>query len=436
MIIIFPTPSVGGIEAGASKLDITPQAGLSMYGYGARKGVSTGVLDQLYVRVLVLRSDERSIAIIHYDLGQTFAENVLSELRQKITDQMGINETIFIATHSHSAAVIQEESELQKIICNKTITAVEKAYDSLKPALIGTGWGEVDLNYNRRRVFPDGSVRMMFQNRDKIPAGPVDKTVGIIKIDDLNGNTIAVLVNYACHPVVYAPDNYKYSADFPGVMSREVQKSLKGEPICFFIQGACGDMNPYYAMWPIDDGAQSKVEEMGKELAHEVIRVAKDIESKQYADKLSLLSEIKHFPIVARWDMEKLISLVKDEKYKKYIQNTMNRGKGLNVPLTVILITPEIGWIGFPGEFFVEFQKEIRSKSPVNFLFVSGYTNGMYAYFPTINAAAEGGYGANDGATFVAVGTGERLVIEAIVSLYELLGRLKPFPAGYERLIK
>ena len=116
----------------------------------------------------------------------------------------------------------------------------------------------------------------MFQNRDKAPAGPVDKTVGIIKIDDLNGNTIAVLVNYACHPVVYAPDNLRYSADFPGVMSREVQNVLKGEPICFFIQGACGDMNPYYAMWPIDDGAQSKVEEMGKELAHEVIRVAKD----------------------------------------------------------------------------------------------------------------------------------------------------------------
>ena len=85
IIIIFPTHLVGGIEAGASKLDITPQVGLSMYGYGARKGVSTGVLDPLYVRVLVLRSDERSIAIIHYDLGQTFAENVLSELKQKIT---------------------------------------------------------------------------------------------------------------------------------------------------------------------------------------------------------------------------------------------------------------------------------------------------------------------------------------------------------------
>jgi hypothetical protein len=69
----------------------------------------------------------------------------------------------------------------------------------------------------------------------------------------------------------------------------------------------------------------------------------------------------------------------------------------------------------------------------VDFLFIAGYTNGGFGYFPTIDAAVKGGYGANDEATYTRPGTGEYLAVEAAVGLYELLGKLRPIPAKPEK---
>jgi hypothetical protein len=61
------------------------------------------------------------------------------------------------------------------------------------------------------------------------------------------GNTIAILVNYAAYPVVLDSINStQYSADFPGAMSTHVEKTLPASPVCLFIQGGCGDINPVF----------------------------------------------------------------------------------------------------------------------------------------------------------------------------------------------
>ena len=48
-------------------------------------------------------------------------------------------------------------------------------------------------------------------------------------------------------------------------------------------------------------------------------------------------------------------------------------------------------------------------------------------YIPTIEAAMQGGYGANY-ATHVEVGAGERMVDRAVVWFYEQLGKLRDVP--------
>lgn len=59
--------------------------------------------------------------------------------------------------------------------------------------------------------------------------------------------------------------------------------------------------------------------------------------------------------------------------------------------------------------------------------FFLGYCNDNFSYFPTIKAAAEGGYGASN-ATDAEVGAGERLVDNVIIQLYTQLGHLPPLP--------
>ena len=60
--------------------------------------------------------------------------------------------------------------------------------------------------------------------------------------------------------------------------------------------------------------------------------------------------------------------------------------------------------------------------------FFAGYANGYLDYFPTIRAAAEGGYGGADSDTYIAVGAGERMLNQALIRVYDLLGRLADKP--------
>ncbi len=81
-----------------------------------------------------------------------------------------------------------------------------------------------------------------------------------------------------------------------------------------------------------------------------------------------------------------------------------------------------------PGEPFVDFQIDWRKRCPVPGNLLLGYTNGYNGYFPTIRAAARGGYGASSVTTWVEVGAGEQMVDRALVRVYEMLGKLRPAP--------
>jgi hypothetical protein len=85
-----------------------------------------------------------------------------------------------------------------------------------------------------------------------------------------------------------------------------------------------------------------------------------------------------------------------------------------------------------PGEAFMEFQINWRDRCPVRDAFFLGYANGYCGYFPTIQAAAEGGYGGADATAWVEVGAGERMVDHALVRIYQMLGRLTNTPQDAE----
>jgi len=74
------------------------------------------------------------------------------------------------------------------------------------------------------------------------PGGPVDDTVQVARITSDSGQTLATLVNYACHPTTLAWENTLISPDYIGAL-REVVETATAAP-CVFIQGASGDIGP------------------------------------------------------------------------------------------------------------------------------------------------------------------------------------------------
>jgi hypothetical protein len=89
------------------------------------------------------------------------------------------------------------------------------------------------------------------------------------------------------------------------------------------------------------------------------------------------------------------------------------------------LLDGETGFVAVSGEFFSSHAVRLKERARLKTLFFFGYSNGYHQYFPTIEAAAEGGYGADPAVAPAAVGAGEELMNRALVWLYQLRGRLR-----------
>ncbi|HEX2522546.1 MAG TPA: hypothetical protein VHP35_10510, partial [Terriglobia bacterium] len=72
LIVRCPYIQAEDLKAGAARVEITPPIGHQLWGLASRVGPSTGVLDPLYARVLVLKSANTSLAVVALDLGRTF----------------------------------------------------------------------------------------------------------------------------------------------------------------------------------------------------------------------------------------------------------------------------------------------------------------------------------------------------------------------------
>ena len=58
-------------------------------------------------------------------------------------------------------------------------------------------------------------------------------------------------------------------------MTRAVEGALGPDTTSFFLQGAPGDINPYYAVTPLEEDAAGRRDWTGKTLGEEAVRVAK-----------------------------------------------------------------------------------------------------------------------------------------------------------------
>ncbi len=415
-ILLGFTPGVfcDGIKAGFAKTEITPPIGGNTTGYSSAKPTD-GVHDPLFAKVLILQSSGTVMAIVSWDsciFNSPWLHDQMADL--------GIDHLLLLNTHTHAGANLNQmdfpstENPWRKTVEQRTLEAIKEAQSNMFSAFFSAENGAIQLGYNRLVRQPEGHSLTQFENPDRIPVGPVDPTVGVIRITDDAGKNKVVLVCYACHPVVLGPKNRKISADYPGVMCREVEKELGDGVQCIFIQGGAGDINPLILARTGDAELDFPlVERMGTLLSEEVIKTFKrmeDVEGK--SECFSYKS--KTLETTNRWEPE----------------------SKMPISVTSVLINQEIGIVTMPGEPFHKFQVDLRNKSTLPHTYFFGYCcdspHDWARYIPDLESAARSGYGASD-TTIVEVGTGERLINQGLVMLYEMRGKLIDKP---QRVVK
>lgn len=397
------------ISAGIAVVDLTPPLGGERLGYGSPLP-SDGVNHPITARVLVLESGGTSVAIVTWDLCVANSPWLHAQMAD-----LGIDQLLLLNTHTHSGPNLDQadfpskDNPLRATAERQVLAAIKEAKLNQFPAFFAAGEGSIQLGYNRLVRQPAGHAITHFENPERIPYGPVDPTVGVLRVTDAAGAVRAVLVNYACHAVVLGPPNRKLSADFPGAMRNEVEARLGAGVVCFFLQGAAGDINPLMLARSGDSAKDLPVvDAMGKALAREVLAVVERLKATPGKAE-QLLTASQTLTVGHRWEPEKMVQ----------------------TGVTTLLLNADIGFITMSGEPFHQFQVDWRRKSGLPHAFFLGYcstsADPWTGYMPDIESAAYGGYGASD-STYVAVGTGERLLNEGLVQLYTLQGRLKAKP--------
>jgi neutral ceramidase len=411
-------------RAGVAKADLDPPTGIPMAGYNLR--YSKGTLDPVEARVLAISDGSRTVALVTLDLCYVFDPPVLEEVRSGVRGS--VDEVVFHASHTHSGPTYAAAPEAVKHAIPRVVGAIQAAARSMTAARIGNAWGQAYIGFNRRYLAPDGAIEMFWRNETKVSTTfPVDPTVGVIRVDRADGSPLAILAHYACHPVVLGPENLDYSADYPGEMRRYIEKQLGG--MAFFLQGAPGDINPYYDKTPLIEDAAGMMRQTGQKVGAEVVRVARTIHTAAPANA-RIQSKTVTLDVRNRWDAAQLKVAVDEKFHMEPLRATRLLADHMKLPVTTLLLrlggTPDqdLAFVGMPGEPFVEFQMALRARSPLPNSFLIGYTNGYFAYFPTIAAAVRGGYGADSTVNPTEVGTGERMLDTGLISIYELLGKL------------
>jgi neutral ceramidase len=417
-------PSTSGARAadtadfrvGAADTDITPRSGVPMWGYGARHdALSVGTLDPLMAKAIVIAAGEDKVALVGIDIGRGPTEEMMKIIRQELAEKAGIRHVMITGSHTHHGPVIELIDEpglgkgkfddavaYSKELPHRLIAAILEADKDLKPARVGVATESVTLNRNRHT---------------KREPKATDPMLAVLRFDDQAGKPIAVLVNFAAHPVMTEEKVLKFSADYPGFLKNKVEAELSTK--CVFMQGASGDMSPNPNPGPWEPKS------FGEKVADHVIALARSAKSETPAHP-SVKGMVDTFHFKTRVDLRdpRVAGVFERSYFPEITRNYVKLyGDALTTELNTVLLNGEIALVGGSGEFFCNHANRLKARSYVKHTLFFGYCNGHGMYFPTIEAASEGGYGADPGTSLAELGAGERMMDKALLNIYLLSGK-------------
>jgi hypothetical protein len=181
---------------------------------------ATGVHDPLWARALVLEQGETKLAIVALDVvGLLYPEVV--RIREGVAD-LGLTQIIVASTHTHGGvdtlglwgpnfSTDGKDPRTMEHLRSQTEEAIRRAWATRRPARLTWGKGH---------PLPRFGV-LINDLRDPIV---IDDELRVMRADDLNGKTIATLVNWSPHPETVGAGSSLITSDFPHYLRKGVEE--------------------------------------------------------------------------------------------------------------------------------------------------------------------------------------------------------------------
>ncbi|MFP6601665.1 MAG: hypothetical protein VB862_04000, partial [Pirellulaceae bacterium] len=224
------------LEAGVAKIDIShPESG--------------PLESPLFARALVIKGDAATWVLVTLDLvsfGEigSIPNDFISNVRARAKKELGLepSQVMFNASHCHGLPCADVEA--------RTFQVIKQAAAKLVPVRVGTGVGHEDRVMENRRMFLKNGKEIDVRQAYSLPpdeqvagVGPVDPEIGLLRLDREDGRPLAVVYNFACHPIQGVPSGNQ-TADMTGFASQVIEDNLEHGAVALFVQGCGGDINP------------------------------------------------------------------------------------------------------------------------------------------------------------------------------------------------
>ena len=289
--------------------------------------------DPLYAKALVLKSGETTTVLATVDavaiaeIG-SIQNSYLETIRSLLVDQSGIDPAHIIVNASHCHGHVCAD------VAERTVQAVKEAHKALVPVCVGVGTGHEDgISENRRMKLKNGKdadVRHAYAlppDEEVESVGKIDPEIGVLRLNRINGETLAVVYNFAVHPILGVPSG-KNTADITGFASQAIEDVTGDGAIALFVQGATGDVNP---IWYKDVDHPRDAKTLGNALGLSTLKALGKIQD-QDNEELKVIRETLQLP---RADLSNHIDLLEQEQQA---QLKMLKGTTLNLKTFVPLL--------------------------------------------------------------------------------------------------
>ena len=380
----------GVFRAAVVKVDITPDNPQMLLGYQARQ--STGVHDKIYHRIIALDDGTTQFFIVSSDICLV-SPSEYDKVAARLLKEQKVNpiNLWWTVTHTHSAPEVgppglpviflgerykhEYDQTYTAMVEQRLIDGIAEARRNLQPAKLGIGWGFSQANINRRARFSNGKTTLGMN-----PDGPVDRRIGLLRLEKADGSPMALLANYAMHGTVMGGENLKISGDAQGLVSEYVE-SKTGVPM-LYINGAAGNIAPIYSVYP-NPGA-------GHLAQFQVLLGDKILDANKALTATT--SDIKLKSAAINVETPRKAGLNWTDELAAYTYTNKAGVPLVKIPVRFLKINEEVAIWAAPLELFCEISNEIRDRSPFPHTFYFGYTNGWLGYLLTEKELKYGGY--------------------------------------------
>jgi hypothetical protein len=254
------------LKCGAACGDITP-AEDELGGLEAlQRRTFGGVIDPLHVRVLALNNGEKNLVFVCFELDKApYPMQYIQEIAENF--HLSEDDVFMLSIHAHAVPItgdriydgpnnIKEKPEYVKNTTHRyerrihdiVMKTVADALSSMRPAVMGTGTGTSMIGVDRKAEYHDRTVDETIISLGMNPSSPIDRTVKVIRFDDMEHHPIAFFVNFPVHCTVMHGNSAVFgkvgiSSDIGGRVSAGIERKYPGS-VCMWTSGAAGDINP------------------------------------------------------------------------------------------------------------------------------------------------------------------------------------------------